>query len=191
MPELLIGLVGHPSSGKTYAARYIAKRFGYTMVTGSDVIRYYGLSQGVVPSSRDEFDRIGKQMRHQHGNTALADRILSTDSRNLVWDGIRNYYYDTTHFKEAGGFLIGLVCPLPIRHRRYENTPTQGTHLSLSAFYDLERREYDDPDPYGSQVDRVLSCVDAVLFSGCPEIDFRNRIDELVRTRLALHSPDE
>lgn len=182
MERLLLALAGHPASGKSTLAEYFAKEHGFATIAGSSVIKQYAEAEGLDLSSRSNYDRYHKQLKAKLGKDVLMDPLLNIESERLAIDGLRNYH-DFWRFKQAGGLVIALACPLPIRYQRYLKREPSEPAISFAQFKANEAQEYCDPNPNGSQTSLVMASADYELDTfSYPMVAVKRNADLIVKT---------
>lgn len=92
--DKLILVVGNTGSGKTEVARAICERFGFHMISSSQVLRRILDLRGVRPTVRSSFQEAASRfIQEVNGPIKLADQIahdIATANQPCVVDGIRN-----------------------------------------------------------------------------------------------------
>lgn len=126
MNRRIVALTGHPCSGKTTAARYLAERYTLEPYNMGDYIREKAAEHGVVLPTRPVGMRFFREvMRPAYGDNVLTDPIFSGkyQEHDVVMDGIR-LLHDLRRLRSEPGidfWLIGITTPGEDRHTRYIN----------------------------------------------------------------------
>lgn len=179
MERLIIASAGQPASGKgTLADKYFAPR-GFAVVSGSSILRQWAAQEGVQLHTRRDYDEFHKHIRKQRGSVSLAEAMLANEATRLHIDGIRNFG-DFMRIKQAGGYVVALECPIEKRFMRGLLDKSHRHPPSMVDFYELEQREYNDPDPNGSHTAVVMDLADHTVNAALPLRQVIEQVDAIV-----------
>ena len=164
-----IAFVGHPRSGKSTLVRSLAAGYGFTVYSGSQILRdaWLAIPEEERPPliTRNDYDLFHRQWRGKHGLDAMASFILSASVQNnnrFCFENVRNKY-DAVTIKAAGGLIIAIECPLETRFARAMKEADAKDCQTLSDFLSAEMSEYDSNDDYGSHIMKVINMADISL----------------------------
>lgn len=154
-----IGIVGMPLSGKDVAGKYLSEKYDYNLVNmHSPIIEE--INKRKIGSTRDNFQKIGREWRKTEGFDVLAkkiaedwipyleiniDRAFEVAGKEVNWEnlkyvivGIRNYE-EVIYFREKykdDFSLIAILAPQKIRYNRTFDRKREGfdTNISFEKF---------------------------------------------------------
>lgn len=159
---IIIGITGHPASGKDTIANYLVSQ-GFFKVSGGDILRQEMKKMG-VPIDRTSIHEFSKKMREQRGNGYLSEETIKRIKSNTVVSGIRNTQ-EVKIFREKFGDnfkLIAVQTPLEIRYKRAKKRNSARDSISLEQFKQEEEKE--KAAVSGShEVDLVIALADVVI----------------------------
>lgn len=111
-------------------------------------------------SAREDYSTFQKQMRDEVSPTFYMDEALEMrEEGGLLIDGLRNFD-DYQLFKSVGGITIALWCPLEDRFTRGLKRGSNKDATNIENFKRAEASEYDDPDPRGIHLLRIMQMAD-------------------------------
>ena len=159
---IIIGIAGHPSSGKDTAAEYIASK-GFTHISCGDILREEMRQRG-LPMDRPSIRAFAIKERQKRGAFYPVDIVCQRINSNTVVTGFRNLAevdFIKDRFKEHFK-LLALQAPL---HARYERTLTRdrtGDNISFEEFKIQEEAEKNN-NPESHEVDNVLASAHYII----------------------------
>ena len=91
MTKVIIGVVGHPSSGKDTVSYYLADAFQFSHVSTGDLVRFYISEHGLGEPTRALLHDVSNTLRAEHGPSYLVQLALeqASDRSHLVVSGLR------------------------------------------------------------------------------------------------------
>lgn len=152
----IIGITGHPSSGKDTAAEYVTKQ-GFTHISLGDVIREEMRKVG-LPVDRPSVRQFAITQRQTHGAFYPINLILTRLTDKTIITGFRNMAeveYIKSRFPE-NFTLLAVEAPLRARYERAKVRNREGDNISFEEFCAHEEAERDN-NPESHEVDKVMA----------------------------------
>ncbi len=141
MTRVIVCLVGHPASGKTSAARYLEKNYGFTTFTFSAVIRDYAAKNDIELKQRADYANTHAHMLKEHGWDYTLQLALKLNTDRLCVDDLRSPRFAEA-LREAGSVDIAFDCPLAIRFAHLQGSTDSAKYPdTLEAFIENERKD--------------------------------------------------
>jgi len=161
--SMVIGITGHPASGKDSAADFFAAK-GFQTLSGGNVLREMMHREG-LSVDRTSMREFTKRMRTQRGNAFPAEEIASQiTEQNTVISGLRNLAELEIFRKKFGSnfILLAIDADVEVRYERVLGRKRAGDDLTLERF--KEEEDAERMEPSGShEVDRVIAVADHVI----------------------------
>lgn len=188
--KVVIGFTGAFGSGCTTAAKHLRDTRNFHYILLSDYIRQEWERQhnGKAPSRLD-LQRLGDQLRREHGNGVLVERGVETalqkseDSSRLVIDGIRNVG-EIDSLRATFGYQFTLLAVLASRDARWARIGSTYTDKKQTKddFVGDDTRDSNEETDYGQQVELCLDKADILIDNSDPTttMDFQRKILEFV-----------
>lgn len=192
--DVVVGLTGPFGVGCTTAAKHLRDHKSYELIRLSDVVRReWEAGQAGQGPSRLDLQRLGDELRRQHGNHVLAQRALEhaatawegTDpaTHQLVVDGIRNTA-EVAWLRDrfgSGFTLLAVIAPQSDRWDRIENVYTD-VGLNNTHFLADDRRDRNEEVAWGQQVELCVDLADVVIYNGADRLlpEFKEKVVEYV-----------
>lgn len=173
---MIIGITGHPGSGKDAAAEYFVSH-GFRLMSGGDFVREIMRKEG-LPTDREHVHEFFKKMRSIHGNVYPAHEIVKNITGNTVTSGIRNMAEVNIFRKEFGKdfILLAIDAPLEMRYERVRNRSREGDDISFELFKEQEDRER-NMDSGTHEVDNVIAAADAAILNTGTKEELFTKLD--------------
>jgi len=178
--RLIVGIVGHPSSGKDTVAEYLAQCYGFTHISTGNLVREYVRDNNLGKPSRQNLNRAATKLRQKNGAGFLAKLALQNPSPRLVISGIRTAA-EAVAVKEAGGLIIAVTAPLKVRYERARQRGRVGEDISLPMFQMIEEKEAESADPNAQNVNAAIAKADQTLNNSGTLEDLRGQIDKMAK----------
>jgi dephospho-CoA kinase len=137
----VIGITGHPGSGKDTIADYFLSR-GYVKTGGGDIIRKIMVERGLPTDRTHMYDFVAEQ-RRLYGNDYLSRETIKAITGNTVVTGFRNRE-EIVVFRDHFGdnfFLIAVDAPIEMRYERARMRMRTSDKISFEQFKAEEDRE--------------------------------------------------
>lgn len=158
----IIGLVGHPSSGKDTAAEYLVKQ-GFFHISCGDVLRAE-MKKLDLPIDRPSIRKFATEQRKKIGAYYPVNMIISTITEKTVISGFRNLAevsYLKDQFKTKF-YLIAIEAPLESRYQRALSRNRTGDNISFEDFKAHEEAERNQ-NPESHELDNVIAQADYLI----------------------------
>ena len=86
-----LGILGPAGSGKGFAAKYIAKRFGYNVINMGNIVRALARKEHIKPT-RANLEKIGEKYSKIYGKDFVIEHAIERakeSKKPVIIDGIR------------------------------------------------------------------------------------------------------
>jgi len=158
----IIGVAGHPSSGKDTVAHYLEEK-GFKHLSGGDTIRTK-MKEAGLPLDRSSMREFIKGERAKHGNHYPAREMADSVTGDTVISGFRNtaeVEVFKTRFPEE---FIMIAVHAPIEHR-YELAKARGRIGDDISFERFKEEEESERAASGGshEVDKVIALADKIV----------------------------
>jgi dephospho-CoA kinase len=176
---IIIGLTGHPSSGKDTAAEFIASK-GFAHISCGDLLREE-MKKRNLPIDRPSIRKFAAEERKKRGSFYPVDIACEQVKGNTVITGFRNVAeadYTKNFFKD-NFTLVALEAPL---HSRYERTISRdrvGDNISFEEFQEQEEAERNN-DPESHEVDNVIAKANYIIENSGIRAELYRKLDSLL-----------
>lgn len=175
-----MGFVGLPCAGKGVAIEYLVKNYHFYYSSLSDRIREELRRQGDL-LTRDNLQRLGGELRQDHGPEVLAVRtwqkILEAKCLRGVIDAIRAKE-ETEFLKNQPGFyLVAVLAKARRRFRRMQERNRESDPQTWEEFLTMEAR---DKNAEGRDIESCLQLADFRVENNGELEEFYRKIDQLV-----------
>lgn len=178
MSRIIVALVGPAQSGKSTLAESMPD-YGFKNIETSDIIhRELVRVFGDQSFSRTDYREMGYRLRSEIGARTLVERTLDIDAERISISGIRNLL--TMHtLIEFGAYGIGVIARPEVRYKRACKIKGKAAPLNFADFLRDELAEESSDDVNGSQVTKVLECIDPENIIDTSDKTPRESIQEL------------
>ncbi len=180
MRKMLIGLGGHPSSGKDTVAAYLVEKHGFNHVSTSDMIRFYMAERDMGPQDRDSLRVIANTLREEHGADYFARLALQNDAEYLVVSGLRAIAEVET-VKKAGGKILAITAPIEARYKRVTERGRASDAVTFEEFKLQEEKEASNTNPEAQNVSGVIAMADTVINNSGTLEDLQKEVDKFLQ----------
>jgi dephospho-CoA kinase len=180
MRKALIGLVGHPSSGKDTVAAYLVERHNFVHVSTGDLIRAYVTEHNMGGLDRDTLRVVSTTLREEHGADFFTQMALKNDSPYLVISGPRAIR-EAGAVQDAGGLLLACTAPIEVRYARVGERGRIGDGVSFEKFREQEEAEASSTNPESQNVSAVLKMADHIINNTGSLEDLQNSVEEFLK----------
>jgi dephospho-CoA kinase len=179
---MIIGIAGHPASGKDSAAEYF-KAKGFKHFSMGDLLRDIMKRQN-IPVDRSHIRLFVKEKRVLEGNGYPANVLAASIDGDTVVSGFRNTaeveVFRTKFGKEFT--LLGIAAPVEVRYERIHQRQRVGDNISLERFKEEEDQERAE-NSGSHEVDKVLDGADVRIENVGTKEGFLGKLDEFLRER--------
>ncbi len=176
---LILGVTGHPSSGKDTVASYLQQK-GFAHISTGDILREEMTRLG-LPLDREQMNRFSTEQRRKRGNSYPADIASERIVGDSVISGLRN----TAEVSYLKGFLgpsfklLIIDAPLKARYERARQRNRVGDDISFEMFKKQEELERKD-DTASHEMDNVIALSDYIITNDSSLGDVYAKIDDLL-----------
>lgn len=162
--RLVVGITGHPGSGKTTAARHIEASYGLSYYCPGDSIRAHAQKLGLQIANRAAAIALLREMDATCGPDVLVRPVLQSQS-GMVVDGLRRMIdlYALRIAPAADFRLIAIHADIADRHGRVVQSMAQrGGRDSedFETFRVAELAEAHNPNPLYPSTEEVMDNAD-------------------------------
>lgn len=178
--EILIGLTGHPSSGKDTVAAYLVERHGFVMITLSDMIRFYISEHGMGEATRDLLRTTAVMLREEHGADYLMRMALEHEAPRLIISGVRTVG-EAENLKQSGGVIVSCTAPLEVRYKRAIGRGSSKDNISFEDFVRQEDVEKTSTNPEAQNLNGVIAMADYTINNDGSLNDLEEKIESLLK----------
>lgn len=178
---IVIGITGHPASGKDTVADYLVSS-GFLKISGGDILRDQMIELG-LPTDRSHVSEYARRAREEKGNGYLAQGMVTKISGNTVISGIRNMT-EVSVFRDNLGErfrLVGVETPLEVRYERAQERGRVGDNISLEQFK-LEDEKERSSVSGSHEVSIVIESADKVIQNDGTMEDLYKKVDDFLKT---------
>jgi len=162
--RIILGLVGQPSGGKDTAAAYLIDKYGFVLVSTSDMIRDYIAKNNLGEPIRTLMQEVANKLRLENGPDYFVQLGLKTVGNKLVFTGMRNPSEVAT-LKKVGATIIEISAPIEVRYQRAIARKRVGENVSLEDFRRIEEKEFESTDPNNQNTGAVLKMADHTIIN--------------------------
>lgn len=177
--NILIGLVGHPSSGKDTVSAYLMEKYDFRQSSGGEFLRFYIKEHNLGEPTRELMHEVANKLRSENGPDYLIKISLENQHPRLVLNGIRTNIEAET-LKKQGGILIALTAPIEVRYKRAGERGRIGDGVSFEEFKKIEEIESKNSDPNAQNVNAVMKMADYTIINDGSKETLENKIEEVL-----------
>lgn len=176
--ELVLAIAGRSGTGKSELGKALAESRGLSVYEGSSLIKVHAQEQGITLKQRSDIEAHHRLMKQKLGTACLTGTMLRSPEKRLLYTGLRtipNYQ----NIREAGGLVIGLVCPPEICFERTDKADPKNAK-TLEAYLEDCRTVENSTDENGSQVDWIVEHADYVIDTSQPFPHVLTQVEAIV-----------
>jgi dephospho-CoA kinase len=180
---MIIGLVGRMASGKGEVVKILTE-IGYNHITLSSIIRAEA-EKRKIKESRENFMKIGNDLRKKEGAGVLAKKCLeiirqNKTKNNWIIDGIRNPSEIDELRKEENIIILGIVTKKNLLIERILSRKRLGDDITPSEIIKRLDREWGKGEPKdGQQVRECMKLIDIKINNNTSLRELREKITNL------------
>jgi dephospho-CoA kinase len=185
---IIIGIAGHPSSGKDTAAEYITDK-GFVHISCGDILREEMRTLGLNidrPSIRAFATEQRKKIGAFYPVNIACERI---NGQNTVVTGFRNLA-EVEYIRECykqDFVLIALQAPLEARYERTLGRNRVGDNISFEEFKIQEEAEKNN-NPESHEVDNVLASANYIIENSGIRAELYRKLDVVLEKIQKINS---
>lgn len=176
---IIIGLTGHPSSGKDTIAHYLETK-GFEHISTSDILREEMRKKGLSTERKQMHDFVN-QMRALRGPGYLAEEAVKTVSGDTVISGLRSVG-EVQVFKQKFGsqfVIFASDAPIKTRFAWAKGRGRDADGLTFEQFRAQEEAERHG-DVNAQQVDDVVALSDHMIQNVGTKKELMEKVDLLL-----------
>src|SRR3989344_4535476 len=161
---LILGITGHPASGKDTVAEYLVS-LGFEHFSTGDTIRAEMKKEG-LHTDRSSVRDFPAKKRKEYGLEYPIPKIIDKITKDAIVSGLRNVG-EVKALKKAFGkkfMLVAVEAPIEVRYKRVLGRKRTGDEISFEQFKaeeDLERNR----KGHAQEVDNVIVIADKVILN--------------------------
>ncbi|HEY9583616.1 MAG TPA: AAA family ATPase [Candidatus Paceibacterota bacterium] len=177
---LILGLTGHPASGKDTVAEYLVS-LGFDHFSTGDTIRAEMKREG-LHTDRGSVRDFAAKKRKEHGLEYPIPKIIDKINKNTVVSGLRNVG-EVKALEKAFGkefTLVAVEAPVEVRYKRVLGRKRTGDEINFEQFKaeeDLERNR----KGHAQEVDNVIAMADKVILNDGTKRELVDKIKKLIK----------
>lgn len=189
MKQVVIGLVGGPSTGKGEISRLLEAK-GFFPFSLSDILRIKAKEQN-LPQTRQSLTDIANELRAKSGASALgleAVRLfINSKHQKIVIESIRHPEEVKVLQKELGAFVIGVSMPLDKRWELMQKRNRAGDPATWEDFIKLIASEEGGAGKETDiQVGLAIKAADVVIDSSGTMEELDEKVLKVLRNKELL-----
>lgn len=138
-----LGILGPMGSGKGIAAKYLARRYGYRIISMGNIVRALARREKVNPS-RKNLEKLQHDYRKRYGESYVIDAAIKKAKQSgkpVILDGIRSIIDAKTAKRRLGARLLLVDAGPKIRFERMKIRRRADFPRTLSEFKKIEASE--------------------------------------------------
>ncbi len=138
-----LGVLGPMGSGKGFAAKYLAKKYGYQIITMGNIVRALARKERVSPK-RENLEKVQKKYRDKYGSDYIVRQAIKKaekSSKPVIFDGLRTKIDVSTAKKELGMKIILVDAKPEIRFQRLKKRRRADFPRTVKEFKRIEALE--------------------------------------------------
>jgi dephospho-CoA kinase len=178
-PKHLIGLVGTPGAGKSFASEYIIKRYGGEHIKFSDCLTHI-LHTLSLEKSRENMIKLSVILRREFGEDIMSHAVASdalTSKEDIVLiDGTRRVE-DLAAFRALPNFrMIAINADPKIRYERIgrRREKTDDAELTWEEFQQTEQA------PTEVTIPEVMAFANYTIMNEGTQEEYEKKIDDIM-----------
>lgn len=175
---IVLGITGHPASGKDTIADYLVTK-GFQKFTFGDLLREE-MRVLNLPLDRATMSKYSTERKNKLGNDYLCYVIMKKITGNTVTPGVRSTEEVKTFKKELGEKfkLIAVDAPIEKRYEWSSARQREGDLVSFEEFKRIEDQEKNEAS--GShEVDKVIEMSDITIQNDGTIEELYKKVDNL------------
>jgi len=186
--KVVIGLVGPLAAGKTSAAQFLVKNYGFNYFSLSREVRKEAERRGITRKeiTRSLLQDIGDDLRKRYGADILAQKvaqkILGSKKRRFIVDGLRHPKEIAFLQKTFSRFyLLAVLAPLRLRFQRIVKRQRKSDPQRWQDFLRIEKREQEESKSYGLKIKDCLKEADFKINNSSSRTALSKKVEEFLK----------
>ena len=138
-----LGILGPAGSGKGFAAKYIAKKYGYTIINMGDIVRALARKEHIKPT-RANLEKIGEKYSKIYGKDFVIEHAIEKaqeSKKPVIIDGIRKPVQAKLAKQKLNARLILVDADPEIRFERMKKRKRSNFPKTIEIFKKEEEQE--------------------------------------------------
>jgi len=138
-----LGILGPAGSGKGIAAKYLAKKYGYTIISMGNIVRDLARKEHLSPK-RENLEKLQAKYSKKYGKDFVIGKALEkakNSKKPVILDGIRKPIQAEKAKKELKAKLILINAKPEIRFERMKIRRRKDFPKTLKEFSKIEEKE--------------------------------------------------
>lgn len=188
MKKIII-LIGPICAGKGQVAQILSQSYGYTKLRFSQILEEE-MARRNIEISRENYQKLGNELRHEFGSQALAikivEKINNQNIQKAVIDGARNpleITYIRNHIPDASICAVVIDAPQQLRFERLLQRKREGDPQSFEVFKQRDDKElYGDGTPHSQRIMDCMQMSDDVIDNDASYDQLVDKLNTLLQT---------
>lgn len=137
-----LGIIGKMGSGKGYASKHLAKKYGYKIIGMGNIVRGVARKEKMKPT-RENLEKLQKKYSN-HGKDFVIEKVLekvSSMKGPIILDGIRKPNQAKFAKEKLHAVLIEVYTDPMIRFERMKRRGRAGSPQTFEEFKIVEAKE--------------------------------------------------
>lgn len=181
---MLIGITGTIGSGKDTAMHYIGDAHGFTVRSGSKLIREEASKRG-MGTDRDSLHVLANQLRDESAGDYFTEALINgcdCETDNVVMGMIRTSS-GLHYFREAApnGKIIAIDTPVEVRYERVVGRGEERDNIDFETFKRQEQKEMHSNNARRHNISYCMEHSDYLIMNDGTLDEFYTKIDDVVR----------
>lgn len=182
MNRLIIGLTGHPGTGKSTAAAYLADKYGFKLFENSQAIKRDAVAAGVSLVLRKDYNDFYRQQQQRLGKDYLAQRVINSKEPRILQTGLRSRA-DFEALRRARGYVIALTCDPAVAVGRIDKNLSKNAQ-TIEQYLDQLKVD-DSQDDYGTHTSWVVDHADYTVDTSGALAQTQAKLDQVMAEIMA------
>jgi dephospho-CoA kinase len=157
-----LAFVGHAAVGKDTLADYVSAKLSLTNVSSGNLIRNYVLENKLGNLDRENLQKVGNELRTQHGGDYLVRLAFEKNHENIIMSGLRTLDEVET-FKSLGGKVIAVIATPERRYELVQIRKRVGDDVTFAEWHAKEMSEYSNNDHAKQNIEGVIALADYII----------------------------
>ena len=138
-----LGILGPAGSGKGVAAKYIARKYGYNIISMGNIVRALARTEHIKPT-RANLEKIGEKYSKVYGKDFVIEHAIEKAkaiNKPVILDGIRKPIQAQLAKQRLGAVLILVDATPEVRFERMKKRKRANFPKTLEIFKKEEKQE--------------------------------------------------
>jgi dephospho-CoA kinase len=138
-----LGVLGPAGSGKGFAAKYLAKKYGYNVINMGNIVRALARKEHIKPT-RANLEKIGEKYAKVYGHDFVIEHAIERAMKSkkpVIIDGIRKPIQAKLAKQELNAKLILIDASPEVRFERMKKRRRANFPKTIEIFKKEEKQE--------------------------------------------------